>query len=67
MPRWERRPESDQAANQPPSPWFWTAVFGGTGLFGIGFALIFFWLTRRSPPPSVPLQMEFLERGDVEP
>jgi hypothetical protein len=67
MPRWERRPESDVAANQPPSPWFWTAVFGGTGLFGIGFALLFFWLTRRSPPPSVPLHMEFLERGDVEP
>jgi hypothetical protein len=67
VPRWERRPESGQAANQPPSPWFWIAVLGGTGLFGIGFALIFFWRTRRSPPPSVPLQMEFLERDDVEP
>ncbi len=67
VPRWERRPESDQAANQPPSVWFWAAVFGGTGVFGIGFALIFFALTRRSPPPSVPLHMEFLEQGDVEP
>ncbi len=66
VPRWERRPESEQAANQPPSPWAWTAVLGGTGLFGIGFAVLFFWLTRRPPPPSVPLQMEFLERDDVE-
>lgn len=66
VPRWERRPEADSAANQPPSVWFWAAVFGGTSVFGIGFALIFFWLTRRSPPPNVPLPMEFLERGDVE-
>jgi hypothetical protein len=67
VPRWVRRPEANQAANQPPSVWFWAAIFGGTGAFGIGFALLFFGLTRRSAPPIVPLQMEFLERGDVEP
>jgi gluconate kinase len=66
-PRWERPVDADDDANQPPSPWFWTAVFGGTGGFGIGLAALFFWLTRRSPPPDVPLQIEFLERGDTKP
>ncbi len=66
-PRWERRPEAESAANSAPSPWFWLAVLGGTGAFGVGFAAIFFWLTRRTPPPGLPLQMEFLERTDVQP
>lgn len=66
-PRWERPPETKATANQPPSVWFWTALFGGTGVFGIGLALVFFWLTRRVPPVELPLQMEFIEGGEEKP
>lgn len=66
-PRWERRPETSMAANQPPSVWFWTALLGGTGAFGIGAALMFYWLTRRAPPVELPLHMEFFDGGDEKP
>jgi len=67
IPRWQPRPEANRAANQPPGVWFWTALLGGTGAFGIGLALVFFWLTRRAPPPEFPLHMEFLERSEERP
>jgi hypothetical protein len=67
VPRWQRPAEASAVANQPPRAWFWITVVGGTGAFGIGFALIFFWLTGRSSPKTMPLQMEFTERVDVEP
>jgi hypothetical protein len=66
-PRWERPLETSTAASQPPSAWFWTALFGGTGAFGIGVALVFYWLTRRAPPVALPLHMEFYEGGDEKP
>jgi hypothetical protein len=65
-PRWERPLDDGDAADRAANPWFWTAVFGGTGAFGIGLAVIFFWLTRRSQPPDVPLQIEILEPGDIK-
>jgi len=67
IPRWQPRPEANRAADQPPSVWFWVALFGGTGAFGIGLALVFYWLTRRGPRVEFPLHMEFLERGDEKP
>ena len=66
IPRWERPADAGRTANQPPGVWFWTALFGGTAGFGIGLAALFFWLTRRSPPPDVPLQLEPLEPGNLE-
>lgn len=66
-PRWEPRPDASRAADQPPGVWFWTALFGGTGVFGVGLALVFYWLTRRAPPSEFPLHMEFFERGEEKP
>ncbi|NLF69384.1 MAG: hypothetical protein GX575_10065 [Candidatus Anammoximicrobium sp.] len=66
-PRWTPRPEAGGTADQPPGVGFWIALFGGTAAFGIGLALVFYWLTRRTPAAEFPLHMEFIERGDEKP
>jgi hypothetical protein len=51
-PRWEAPAEPSGQSAELPGPWFWTALIGGTFLFGVAAAAFVYWTSRRARQPA---------------
>jgi hypothetical protein len=54
-PRWQPSAETARPSDELPGPLFWSLLLGGTAVFGIGCAVIVYWLSRRPSPYQAAL------------